>query len=114
MCDRGWNKMAGSRLFRGESLEYGEGRRQKPSRGNHDVADLGHVTSSVDLRHAGRLGSSRLVRCSLHRSCSLQLDAFSSLPWKGAMQGQCSQGTAMTAVACDLRGGYVERRPPPP
>jgi hypothetical protein len=77
MCRRGWNKTAGRRLFRSESLDHDKEVRQGASEGNHDVADLQHHTHLVDSPLAGGVSNTAPIRVSLRSARSLPLESFS-------------------------------------
>jgi hypothetical protein len=47
------------------------------------VAYLEHLTKVVESHHAGGVGSSRFMCFSLHRSWSIELDAFSPTARRG-------------------------------
>jgi hypothetical protein len=79
-CGEIWNKPGRRGLFRGNGLARDEGWRQRASGGHRDVADREHLPNVAELCHAGGADLSALVRCSLHRSRSLQLNSLSPIP----------------------------------
>jgi hypothetical protein len=75
----GINREGGASLG-GNGLARDEGWRQRASGGHRDVADWEHLPNVVELCHTGGADLSALVRCSLHRSWSLQLNSLSPIP----------------------------------
>jgi hypothetical protein len=53
------------------------GVKHRAAGGTSDVADLGHYSSKVDLRHVGDVGVHGLMRVRLHDSWSFQLPSCS-------------------------------------